>query len=44
MKPCTTKNLMLTILIVLAAAMAVMAAPINFSEVSLWVRAAKPII
>ena len=39
MKPCTTKNLMLTIFIVLAAAMAVTAAPINFSEVSLWVRA-----
>jgi hypothetical protein len=39
MKPCTTKNLTLTIFIVLAAAMAVTAAPINFSEVSLWVRA-----
>ena len=34
-----TKNLMLTAFIVLAAAMAVTAAPINFSEVSLWVRA-----
>lgn len=39
MKPCTTKNLMLTVILVLAAAMAVTAAPINFSEVSLWVRA-----
>ena len=39
MKPCTTKNLMFTIIIVLAAAMAVTAAPVNFSEVSLWVRA-----
>jgi hypothetical protein len=39
MKPCTTKNLMFTIVIVLAAAMAVTAAPVNFSEVSLWVRA-----
>lgn len=39
MKPCTTKNLMLTAFLVLAAAMAVTAAPINFSEVSLWVRA-----
>jgi hypothetical protein len=39
MKPYTTKNLMLTIFLVLAAAMAVTAAPVNFSEVSLWVRA-----
>lgn len=39
MKPCTTKNIMFTILTVLAAAMAVTAAPVNFSEVSLWVRA-----
>jgi hypothetical protein len=39
MKPCTTKNLMFTIIIVLAAAMAVTGAPVNFSEVSLWVRA-----
>jgi hypothetical protein len=35
----TTKNLMFTMFIVLAAAMAVTAAPINFNEVSLWVRA-----
>ena len=35
----TTKNLILTVFLVLAAAMAVTAAPINFSEVSLWVRA-----
>jgi len=35
----TTKNLVFTAFIVLAAAMAVTAAPINFSEVSLWVRA-----
>jgi hypothetical protein len=34
-----TKNLILTVFLVLAAAMAVTAAPINFSEVSLWVRA-----
>lgn len=34
-----TKNLMFTAFIVLAVAMAVTAAPINFSEVSLWVRA-----
>jgi hypothetical protein len=39
MKPYTTKNLTLTVFIVLATAMAVTAAPINFSEVSLWVRA-----
>jgi hypothetical protein len=39
MKPCTTKNLTLTAFLVLAAAVAVTAAPINFSEVSLWVRA-----
>ncbi len=39
MKPCTTKNLMFTMFIVLATAMAVTAAPVNFSEVSLWVRA-----
>ena len=39
MKPCTTKNLMLTAFLILAAAMAVTATPINFSEVSLWVRA-----
>ena len=35
----TTKNLMFTMFIVLATAMAVTAAPVNFSEVSLWVRA-----
>ena len=35
----TTKTLMFTAVLVLAAAMAVTAAPINFSEVSLWVRA-----
>ena len=34
-----TKNLMLTVFLVLAAAVAVTAAPINFNEVSLWVRA-----
>jgi hypothetical protein len=39
MKPYTTKNMMFTMFLVLAAAMAVTAAPINFSEVSLWVRA-----
>lgn len=39
MKPCTIKNLTVTIFIVLAAAMAVTAAPVNFNEVSLWVRA-----
>ena len=39
MKPYITKNLTLTAFLVLAAAMAVTAAPINFSEVSLWVRA-----
>jgi|ERR1043166_7449067 hypothetical protein len=39
MKPCNIKNLILTSFLVLAAAMAVTAAPINFSEVSLWVRA-----
>jgi len=39
MKPYITKNLTLTAFIVLGAAMAVTAAPINFSEVSLWVRA-----
>src|SRR5438552_2226972 len=35
----TTKNLMFILFIVLATAMAVTAAPVNFSEVSLWVRA-----
>jgi len=39
MKPCTTKTLILTTFTVLALAMAVTAAPVNFSEVSLWVRA-----
>jgi len=39
MKPCNIKNLILTSFLVLAAAMAVTAAPINFNEVSLWVRA-----
>jgi hypothetical protein len=39
MKPYITKNLALTVFTVLAATMAVTAAPINFSEVSLWVRA-----
>lgn len=34
-----TKNLMFTVFLVLAAAVAVTAAPINFNEVSLWVRA-----
>jgi hypothetical protein len=35
----TTKNLMFTSFLVLAAAMAITAAPIDYSEVSLWVRA-----
>ena len=39
MQPHTTKNLTLTVFLVLAAAVAVTAAPINFNEVSLWVRA-----
>lgn len=39
MKPCNIKNLILTSFLVLAAAVAVTAAPINFNEVSLWVRA-----
>lgn len=39
MKPCTTKTLILTTFTVLTLAMAVTAAPVNFSEVSLWVRA-----
>src|SRR5664279_2641543 len=39
MKPCNIKNIILTSFLVLAAAMAVTAAPINFNEVSLWVRA-----
>lgn len=37
MKP--TKILLVTVFVVLATAMAVTAAPVNFSEVSLWVRA-----
>jgi hypothetical protein len=39
MKPYITKNLTLTAFLVLVAAVAVTAAPINFGEVSLWVRA-----
>ena len=39
MKPHITKKLALTAFIILAAAMAITAAPINFNEVSLWVRA-----
>src|SRR5437762_11472626 len=39
MKPHITKKLVLTAFIILAAAMAITAAPINFNEISLWVRA-----
>jgi hypothetical protein len=38
MKPHITKKLVLTAFIMLAAAMAITAAPINFNEISLWVR------
>lgn len=39
MKPYTTKTMALTAFLFLAVAMIVTAAPVNFSEVSLWVRA-----
>lgn len=38
MKPHITKKLVLTAFIILAAAMAITAAPISFNEISLWVR------